>query len=97
MTEGGWLIDTPGMRSLRLYNGRHGVDAVFPDVADLASACRFKDCNHLHEPGCALRAAVSAGKLDTTRLARWQKLVEEDDHSDESALARAIRKRPEVR
>ena len=97
MTAGGWLIDTPGMRSLRLYNGRHGVDAVFPDVADLASACRFKDCNHLHEPGCALRAAVSAGKLDATRLARWQKLVEEDDHSDDSALARAIRKRPEVR
>jgi ribosome biogenesis GTPase len=82
MSAGGWLIDTPGMRSLRLYNGRYGVDAVFPDVADLVSACKFKDCNHLHELGCALRAAVTAGKLDAARLARWQKLVDEDDHSD---------------
>lgn len=97
MSSGGWLIDTPGMRSLRLFEGRDGVDAVFPDIAELALTCKFNDCTHMHEPGCALRAAVEAGTLDPARLARWQKLVNEDQRSTESAVTTAERKRAEAR
>jgi ribosome biogenesis GTPase len=97
MSTGGWLIDTPGMRSLRLYDGRDGVDAVFPDIAELSLTCKFNDCTHMHEPGCALRAAVEAGTLDPARLARWQKLVNEDDRSTESVVTTAERKRAEAR
>lgn len=97
MSTGGWVVDTPGMRSLRLYDGRDGVDAVFPDIAELSLTCQFNDCTHLHEPGCSLLAAVAAGKLDAARVGRWLKLVDEDDRSTESPIAAAERKRAESR
>ena len=75
---GGWLIDTPGMRALRLSDVAEGIAAVFDDVAALAGDCRFGDCTHDGEPGCAVQAAVAAGALDAGRLARWQKLARED-------------------
>lgn len=81
---GGWLIDTPGMRALRLTDVQAGVDQVFQDVADLAGQCRFNDCGHDTEPGCAIRGAIAAGDLDEARLHRWIKLGREDDRNSET-------------
>lgn len=90
MTNGGWLIDTPGMRALRLLDAGEGVDAVFADLLELAAACRFSDCSHQGEPGCAIEAAITAGELDPDRLYRWQKLQREDRYNSETvAEARA--------
>lgn len=87
---GGWLIDTPGMRALRLSDAREGVDAVFADLDDLAQSCRFSDCAHETEPGCAIRAAIEAGEVDPDRLRRWRKLQAEDARNSETlAEARA--------
>jgi ribosome biogenesis GTPase len=75
---GGWLIDTPGMRALRLTDVAEGIEAVFDDIAALAEGCRFGDCAHDGEPGCAVQAAIDAGVLEAGRLARWRKLARED-------------------
>ena len=84
MINGGWLIDTPGMRALRLYDVAEGVDIVFKDVASLVTQCRFNDCAHDTEPGCAIQAAIEAGDLDADRLKRWQKLQREDTRNSET-------------
>lgn len=87
---GGWLIDTPGMRALRLADASEGVAAVFSDIEALAAACKFSDCAHETEPGCAVRAALDAGELDPDRLARWRKLRDEEARNSETiAEARA--------
>lgn len=78
---GGWLIDTPGMRSLPLADVADGIEAVFEDIEALATACKFTDCAHDTEPGCAIQAAIAAGDLTPDRLARWQKLKREDAHN----------------
>ena len=94
MVSGGWLIDTPGMRALRLVDARQAVDAVFEDISDLALTCKFNDCKHDSEPGCAIRAAVAAGDLDVARIGRWQKLVREEDQAVETiAESRARNKK----
>ncbi len=94
MVSGGWLIDTPGMRALRLVDARQAVDAVFEDISDLALTCKFNDCAHESEPGCAIRAAVDAGTLDEARIGRWQKLVREEDQAVETiAESRARNKK----
>lgn len=90
---GGWLIDTPGMRELQLADAGGGIEEVFDDITDLAAACRFSDCAHDSEPGCAVRAALEAGSLDAERLKRWQKLLAEDRHNSETlAQARSRQK-----
>ncbi len=81
---GGWLIDTPGMRELQLTEAQDGIEAVFEDIEDLARACRFNDCAHQGEPGCAIAAAVAEGTLDADRLARWEKLRAEDRYNSET-------------
>lgn len=87
---GGWLIDTPGMRELQLAGAEEGISAVFDDIETLARDCRFRDCAHEAEPGCAVRAAIAAGDLDPERLLRWQKLLREDRYNSETvAEARA--------
>ena len=87
---GGWLIDTPGMRALRLSDARAGVDAVFADLDEIARTCRFSDCRHEGEPGCAIAAAIAAGEVAPERLRRWQKLRAEDARNSETlAEARA--------
>jgi ribosome biogenesis GTPase / thiamine phosphate phosphatase len=75
---GGWLIDTPGMRELRLTDMAEGIDEAFAEITDLVPQCRFSDCAHESEPGCAVQAAIAAGRIDPARLTRWQKLREED-------------------
>lgn len=76
--HGGWLLDTPGMRALRLTDVTDGIEAVFADLASLSGQCRFRDCSHASEPGCAIQVEISAGRLDPDRLRRWQKLARED-------------------
>jgi ribosome biogenesis GTPase len=74
---GGLLLDTPGMRELGLWAEEESLESAFDDVAELASECRFSDCTHVHEPGCAVRAAVEEGRLDAARLASFHKLARE--------------------
>ncbi len=74
---GGFLIDTPGLRSLSLAVGDEAVDATFPDIAALAEGCRFRDCAHDAEPHCAVLEAVEAGELPAERLASYRKIARE--------------------
>jgi ribosome biogenesis GTPase len=74
---GAVLVDTPGMRALKLWDAGDGVDEAFSDIATLAAACRFGDCAHATEPGCAVRAAIDDGTLPAARLRSQQKLERE--------------------
>ena len=74
---GGLMIDTPGMRELGLLDDAGGVDVSFADVTALAEGCKFRDCAHAGEPGCAVEAAVDAGTLPAERLASYRKLLRE--------------------
>ncbi len=90
MCNGGWLIDTPGMRALRLLDAQEGLDEVFSDISDLSRNCRFSDCQHDSEPGCAVQSAIETGELNPARLDRWRKLRREDQHNSATvAQARA--------
>lgn len=84
MRNGGWLIDTPGMRALRLLDAQDGLDEVFSDILERAALCRFSDCQHEAEPGCAVQAAIGDGTLDADRLERWRKLRREDQRNSET-------------
>jgi len=77
---GGVLIDTPGMRELQLWDASEGIEQAFAEIARLAALCRFRDCKHLAEPGCSVRAAVEEGKLDAERLESFHKLGREEKH-----------------
>ncbi|MBL8770766.1 MAG: ribosome small subunit-dependent GTPase A [Phenylobacterium sp.] len=77
LPSGGLILDTPGMRELGLWNADEGVSATFEDVEALAAACRFADCRHKGEPGCAVRAAIASGELPAERLAAYEKLQAE--------------------
>jgi ribosome biogenesis GTPase len=74
---GGAVLDTPGMRQVGLLDGAHGLDQAFADVAEMVAACRFADCAHRSEPGCAVRAALEAGDLSPRRWESWQRLQRE--------------------
>ena len=74
---GGVLIDTPGLRGVGLWLGGEGLDRAFADVEELALTCRFNDCGHDSEPGCAVLAAIDDGSLEERRLASWRKLQRE--------------------
>ena len=91
---GGLYLDTPGMRELRLWESEGGLDTTFDDVASAASRCRFADCAHESEPGCAVQAALADGSLDPGRLASWRKLEGELRHL---ALKQDVRLRSEAR
>ena len=75
--EGGIIIDTPGLRALTLTGAEEGIAATFPDIEELAVSCRFRDCSHQNEPGCAVRAAVEAGTLPADRLQSYHDLGRE--------------------
>ncbi len=72
--EGGAIVDTPGLRGLKLWNAPEGSKSNFDDIEALAAQCRFRDCRHDSEPGCGVRAAVERGDLDAGRLASYVKL-----------------------
>ncbi len=77
LPDGVLLLDTPGMRELGLVEAEEGLEETFDDVADLAGSCRFRDCKHGGEPGCAVRAALGAGTLSPSRWASYEKLQKE--------------------
>jgi len=74
---GGLLLDTPGMRELQLWDVTTGIETAFAEIAELAAVCRFADCAHEAEPGCAVQVALAAGELDPERLASYRKLERE--------------------
>ena len=74
---GALLVDTPGIRALEVLGAEAGVDVAFDDIASIAAGCRFGDCRHEGEPGCAVRAALADGRLSTERLASHRKLERE--------------------
>jgi ribosome biogenesis GTPase len=80
LPEGGLVLDTPGMRELQLWDADEGIAAAFDDVEALAAQCRFNDCSHGDEPGCAIREAIKEGTLDKERYESWEKLQRELDH-----------------
>ena len=82
------VLDTPGVRELQLTDAEEGVAEVFSDLDELSLACRFRDCQHTNEPGCAVLAALERGDIDEARLARWRKLVAEDRHNTASLAQR---------
>ena len=75
---GGWLVDTPGVRAVSLWSSGHGIERAFADIFATMDHCRFRDCKHDNEPGCAVRAAVETGALRPERLASMQRLVAEE-------------------
>ena len=75
LDHGGWLLDTPGMRELQLLDAATGIAEVFDDFEVISQDCRFSDCAHGREPGCAIRAAIATGSLTTERFDRWHKLA----------------------
>ena len=93
LPQGGWMIDTPGMRELRLVESGDALDDVFSEVSALAADCRFSDCHHEAEPGCAVRAAIDSGALDPGRLERYHKLQAEERRSTETIAQRRARDR----
>jgi ribosome biogenesis GTPase len=80
LPEGGLILDTPGMRALSPWEADTGMDVMFGDVEDLTKQCRFYDCRHHSEPGCAVRAALKNGTLDQRRWESWEKLQKELRH-----------------
>jgi ribosome biogenesis GTPase / thiamine phosphate phosphatase len=82
---GGWVIDTPGMRSLRVSDAAYGLQTLFAEITELAPLCRFANCTHTHEPGCAVQSAIADGKVDLSRFTRWRKLVLENDQAQSHA------------
>ncbi len=88
---GGAVIDTPGLRGLGMWLDEGGLDAAFADIAELASDCRFTDCRHDTEPGCAVTAAIEAGALEARRLASYRKLEREAAYVARKADPRAAR------
>ncbi len=77
LDNGGLIIDTPGMRELQLWEGGEGVAETFDDLEELSFQCKFSDCLHKDEPGCAIRAAINKGEVDETRLKSYLKLMKE--------------------
>jgi ribosome biogenesis GTPase len=88
------VIDTPGMRELQLWSAESGLAQTFDDIAALSESCRFADCAHASEPGCAVAMAIESGALDAERLASWRKLSREAARAElqRDALAAAAQR-----
>ena len=84
LPNGAMVIDTPGMRELGMWDAASGVEQTFGDIEELAARCRFRNCSHSSEPGCAVRAALESGHLDTGRWQSYQKLKNENSYAADS-------------
>jgi ribosome biogenesis GTPase len=95
MPGGGVLLDTPGIRELQLWDVEEGLEEAFEDVEEVAARCRFSDCSHEHEPGCAVREAIASGELPAERFESYLKLQRELEalEARQSALLRSERRR----
>ena len=87
------VLDTPGMREIQLTDVSVGLEETFADLHALKQNCRFNDCAHKTEPGCAVQAAVASGEVDVLRLQRWLKLVAEDAENTKFLANRKLRDR----
>ena len=85
---GGLLIDTPGIRAVGLWDAQDALEQVFADIGLASEGCRFNDCAHAAEPGCAVRAAVEAGEIDERRLDRYRAMAEELAESEQRLVER---------
>ncbi|MDQ2727262.1 MAG: ribosome small subunit-dependent GTPase A [Actinomycetota bacterium] len=88
LPAGGAVIDTPGLRSIGMWVDEGGLAATFADITDLAGSCRFTDCGHDHEPGCAVLAAIADGSLERRRLDSYVKLGQEAADAEQRHLIR---------
>jgi ribosome biogenesis GTPase len=94
LPNGGLYMDTPGMREIGLLDAGDGMAELYGDIDELAANCRFSDCKHKSEPGCAVQSAIRAGKLDRKRLEKYEKLKREALRSlDRAAYNAMMRKR----
>ena len=94
LPSGALLLDTPGMREIGVFGADEGVSAIFADIDDLAADCRFSNCRHEREPGCAVREALESGDLDPGRWRSYQKLQKElafEQRKEDPALREAAR------
>jgi ribosome biogenesis GTPase len=91
LSSGGLVIDTPGMRKLQLWDIDTGLSAVFDGLDEIAVQCRYRDCSHQLEPGCAVRIAVEAGHLDPGRVTNFLKLRAEQASLERKVDLRAAR------
>jgi ribosome biogenesis GTPase len=82
LSQGAMLIDTPGMREVGLIGGSDGVNVGFEDIVGLSANCRYTNCSHEHEPGCAVRAAIERGKLSEARYSNYIKLKKESEYHE---------------
>ena len=88
LPEGGLLLDNPGMRELQMIDSEEGIKTTFSDIDILAGKCRFKNCHHTTEPGCAVIEEIDAGKLEQRRLDNYHKLLSEQTRNNESLAER---------
>lgn len=88
LPSGGLIIDTPGMRGFRLPGAESGLNTLFADILTLAHQCRFRDCEHENEPGCAIQAALASGELQTRRYENYHKMLREQAFHDRELKAR---------
>lgn len=88
LTDGAILIDTPGMRELQITDCEEGVTAVFSDIESIANGCRFNDCLHQNEPGCAVRDAIENGSIEQRRLDSYRKLLAEQNRNSATLAER---------
>lgn len=89
--SGALILDTPGMRELQLFDSETGVAHTFADITELAQQCRFSDCQHQSEPGCAIQSALNSGVLDERRLLNYQKLMREQAFNSASLSEKRAR------
>ena len=80
------FIDTPGMRELQLLNAQHGIESTFSDIVNLAQTCKFKDCLHQNEKGCAITKALESGEIEIEAFNNYQKLLKEEAFNQRQEL-----------
>jgi len=80
LPEGGLIIDTPGIRELQLWNADEGISHTFEDIENVARKCKFNDCTHTNEPGCAIRQALEAKEMDSQRYKNYLKVLKEQEY-----------------
>ena len=92
LPDGGLIVDMPGVRGLGLWDAGKGIETAFADIEAVAAQCKFRDCKHTNEPGCAVRAAVEAGEISEERFASYQALMQESEQvSERREEARRLR------
>ena len=77
MPQGGMVIDNPGIREIAFWDGDGGIERAFPEIERLALECRFSDCSHMHEPGCRVAQALTAGEIANGRVESYHKMKRE--------------------